>query len=594
VRHSIVMRTVSVCLTSALFVLGAAPSGQSGRDSRSTALSVTRMDTYFDRLARFGASGAVVIAQSGRAVYRRGFGWADRAGGVPMSPAMGVDIASMAKDMTVVAVLQLEERGLLDLRDSLGSLLDSVPPDKGAITIEQLLTHRSGLPSFFVDGDDFTSLSRTAALHAILGATLLFTPGQGSEYSDAGFVLLATIIERLTGETIEAFVDREQIQRAGLTGTQAYGSARLRERGDLAHGYVGSKDAGTPAGYVKSTDYWVVKGAGGVVSTVDDIVAWESALRTGRLLSTRGLDRLLALPPDSSEYGSMGALERLRSGRRGWVRRGAQDFGFAAGAIRYQEDTTVIAVAVNRQPVGMDVSRVRNGLLTDVDAFLFGTPPDLPPEGRAITEVAASAVGSFVLADGSTLRIQRDGDRLLATPDGPLAVDLLAYPADTAGRRYRLNLALRTESILRKLCGGDPAPLREAMDRPSERVEAVLSKAACADSSTRIRAIGSVPRWGTEPPSAAPATLVEFTSGGRVRVMRFEWEGDRISAVGGGAIEVPTTVFLAASDERDFVGYNLGIRAPVYVSLESRTGQKPMLRIGPDSAIATSKGDAGR
>lgn len=535
---------------------------------RATAPTAT-MDEYFTRLALFGGSGAVVATRDGRTIYRRGFGSANEATNTPMTAAMGVDIASMTKDLTVIAILQLVERGKLRLADSLYALLDSVPAEKRDITIEQLLGHRSGLPSYFVEGNDFTPLTRAEALHAILGATLLFAPGEGSEYSDAGFVLLAIILERITGQPLEEWFLREQYRRAGLRNTDAYGSAGLRRRTDLAHGYVGSSDEGTPARYVQDGDYWVVKGAGGVVSTVDDIAAWEFALRTGRFLSPSSLQRWLAAS-DTMEFGSSSALEPLPSGRKAWVRTGAQDFGFAAGAIRYQADTTIVAVAVNRQPEGMDVSRVRNRLLTDMDAFVFGTPPAMPPSGRPLGVSDSLAAGVFVLADSSTLRVERQGDHLLVTPDGPLSVELLSFPIDTAGRAHRLALAVRTVTLLKRLCLGDPSLLQEAMARASERIEKALTDAACADSATRIRAIGSVPRWWTQPANDAPATLVEFTTSGRTRRMRFEWEGDRLAAVGGGAIEAPVTWFLATPTPHEYIGFNLGIRAPVRLTLPLR------------------------
>jgi hypothetical protein len=105
------------------------------------------------------------------------------------------------------------------------------------------------------------------------------------------------------------------------------------------------------------------------------------------------------------------------------------------------------------------------------------------------------------------------------------------------------------------------------MPKRSERIEKVLTSAACADSATRTRAIGSVPRWWTQPASDSPATLIEFTTAGRTRRMRFEWDGDHLVAVGGGAIKAPVTWFLATPTPHEYIGFNLGIRAPVRLTL---------------------------
>jgi CubicO group peptidase (beta-lactamase class C family) len=199
--------------------------------AREIALPTAAMDTFFVRLGRFGASGAVLVAKGGRVVYRTGFGWADRDRKIPMSTTTGIDIASMSKDVTAVAILQLVERGLLKTTDSLAAHFDSVPPDKRTITIEQLLTHRSGLPQYFVDTSDFARLTRAQALKAILGAKLEFVPGTGEEYSDAGYVLLAILLERRTGLTLETWLQREQFGPARMTRVVCSGCRLLgRER----------------------------------------------------------------------------------------------------------------------------------------------------------------------------------------------------------------------------------------------------------------------------------------------------------------------------------------------------------------------------
>ena len=120
-----------------------------------------------------------------------------------MTARTGADIASMSKDVTTVAVLQQVEKGSLQLEDSLARFFPAAPLAKHAITIRQLLTDRSGLPQYFVQGGDFHRLTRAQALDSIFARPLEFAPGTGEEYSDAGFVLLAAILEQRTGESIE-------------------------------------------------------------------------------------------------------------------------------------------------------------------------------------------------------------------------------------------------------------------------------------------------------------------------------------------------------------------------------------------------------
>lgn len=542
---------LAAALMAVVFVSRAAAAG-------GVALPRAAMDDYLTRLSRFGASGAVLVLRDGQVAYVKGFGWADRERKVRMTAETGVDVASMSKDLTAVAVLQQEERGRLRLTDSLATYFENVPLDKRGITIEQLLTHRSGLPAYFVTGNDFTPLTRAQACDSIFQATLEFQPGTDEGYSDAGYVLLAILLERLSGVSLEDLLERDQFRPAGLHHTFSYGTPELRKARRVAHGYTDSRDAGSPAAYVEGPDYWVVKGAGGIVSTVADIARWEAALRSGRLLGPRALALLLgAGPADSTALA--GPPEELPGGRRGWIRTGSQDFGFSAGAIRYVEDGTIAVVALNRQPEGMDIAFLRTRLLMDLHGFVAGAVPPLPPAGS--DRAGSIPPGTYAFPEGSSLRVTRDAEGNLIVPDGPLAVELLSYPTDTEGRVERLALAPRAADLLARLCADDPEPLRQALARPSERIEAYLRKVACGDSSARIRAVGSVPHWWGRTTGRAPATLMEVSGSAGTSRLRFEWAGDRIGAVGGGGITPPVVRFIAGRGPAEFVGYHLGIGA---------------------------------
>lgn len=539
-------------------------------------LPTAAMDNYLTRLSRFGASGAALVMRNGQVVYQKGFGWADRTRRIPMSAETGVDIASMSKDLTAIAILQLEERGLLKRSDSLAKYFDAVPADKRAITIEQLLKHRSGLPSYFVEGNDFTLLTRQQALDSIFNKKLEFAPGTEEGYSDAGYVLLAILLERRTGTTLEAFLAQEQFRPAGLSRTFSYGTAALRSAKGIAHGYTDTTDAGSAASYVPGPNYWVVKGAGGIISTVTDIAKWEAALRSGKFIGSRSLATLLGRDA-SDTTGLAGPPQPLPSGKRGWIRTGSQDFGFSAGAIRYVDDSTIAVIALNRQPEEMDIAFLRTRLLMALDGFISGAIPTTPPDGRPIPVTVARMVGTYTLPDGSSIRVTRDAESLVIIPNGPLAVELLSYSTDTVGRAERLALASQATNILAKLCQGDLAPLRQALARPSERIEGFLKSTACGDPATRVRVIGSVPHWWGRTTSSAPATLLEITTPTKTTRIRFEWEGGHINAVGGGGIVAPVVRFVATRVPTEFVGYHLGIGAPVTALWNARLSEQDQI-----------------
>ena len=183
-----------------------------------------------ESLAPYGASGAVVITHDGAVIYRGGFGMADRATRRSMTPDLGVDIASMTKTLTAVAIARLIHQGVLNDTDGLKAWFPEAPADKAEITLGQLMLHRSGLPQFFIDGGDFQTLSRDEALSRIMSAELRFAPGTDEQYSDAGMTLLAILIERVTGQPFEDYLDTTLFRPMGLTDTSSYGTAATRAR----------------------------------------------------------------------------------------------------------------------------------------------------------------------------------------------------------------------------------------------------------------------------------------------------------------------------------------------------------------------------
>jgi Beta-lactamase class C and other penicillin binding proteins len=123
----------------------------------STPLGV-RVDSVLNAAAKEGFTGVALVEKNGQVILKKGYGMANRAESIWMTPATVVQIGSNTKDFTAVAILQLVERGKLRLQDSIGKYFDGVPEDKRSVTILQLLRHRAGFPQHL--GPDFDSVSR--------------------------------------------------------------------------------------------------------------------------------------------------------------------------------------------------------------------------------------------------------------------------------------------------------------------------------------------------------------------------------------------------------------------------------------------------
>ena len=201
------------------------------------------------RAAEDAFSGVVAVARNGRVVYERAAGIANRATAAPMRLDTQLQIASITKLFTQIAILQLEEAGKLSLTDTVGKFLPDYPNRtvRSKVTVDQLLHHRSGVGSFW--NPEF--MKRHASIHTVADYlslfdrdSLLFQPGTGEEYSNGGYVILGAIIERASGQSYHDYIRTHVFVPAGMTHTRPYDN-----RVHLAEAAVGytSQTLGGPA-----------------------------------------------------------------------------------------------------------------------------------------------------------------------------------------------------------------------------------------------------------------------------------------------------------------------------------------------------------
>jgi CubicO group peptidase (beta-lactamase class C family) len=258
--------------------------------AQSDAVVAARMDSALRVLQDKGFSGVVRVDRNGKTLLEKGYGVANRAANAPFTPQTVVQIGSNTKDFTIVALLQLHERGRLSIRDSLAKFFPAAPADKRNITLWQLANHTAGFPIGL--GGDFEEVSRDQFIDLAMKRPLLFAPGAREQYSNTGFALLAAVIELVSGRTYDEYVRDNILAPLGLKQTgfllPAFEPARL------AHGYRSGEDMGDILSKPHAADgpYWNLRGNGGMLSTVGDMAAFYRALfETSTLLKpeTRAL-----------------------------------------------------------------------------------------------------------------------------------------------------------------------------------------------------------------------------------------------------------------------------------------------------------------
>jgi CubicO group peptidase (beta-lactamase class C family) len=237
----------------------------------------------FRRAEAFGYSGGLQLTKDGHTLISEGYGMANRARGVPITSETIFDIGSVSKQFTGAAILRLEEMGRLGVDDPISRHLPAVPADKQAITIHHLLIHAAGFPHDV--GDNQTHPSRDEAVRQMLAAELRSEPGTKHAYTNVGYALLAAIVESASGKSYERFLRDELWLPLGMTRTgMVLGGL---DRAEVAEGYM--FDGPLPPNRYRTPDRdgasWLVRGAGYILSTLNDMERWGEALRTGQILS---------------------------------------------------------------------------------------------------------------------------------------------------------------------------------------------------------------------------------------------------------------------------------------------------------------------
>lgn len=242
-------------------------------------------------------SGTALVARGEEVLLTHACGEASKRFHVPNDVETKFNLGSMNKMFTSVAILQLVERDVLRLDEPIGRYVDEswLPPDiTDRVTIHHLLSHTSGLGSYFNDTFMGSSRARFRELAdykpLVQGDTLAFEPGTDWQYSNTGMFLLGVVIEAVTGQSYFDYIREHIYALAGMNASDSYDMDQPVE--NLAIGYDPAPE--TPTGWENNLFKHVIRGgpAGGGFSTVGDLHRFAVALQAGRLVSTESLETL--------------------------------------------------------------------------------------------------------------------------------------------------------------------------------------------------------------------------------------------------------------------------------------------------------------
>ncbi|UTW60330.1 serine hydrolase [Kordiimonas sp. SCSIO 12603] len=308
-----------------------------------------RIDDYMISGVEKGYAGTLLVAKDGKIILNKGYGFADKENGVDNTPDTVFDIGSNTKQFTAAAIMKLVDQKKLSTTDRLDKFFPDIPDDKKDITVHHLLTHTSGLDFGF--GGDFDGTTKNELLNKALTSKLILELGD-YKYSNAGYSLLAAIIEEVSGTSYETYLNENIFKPVGLKQT---GYLLPERKGQsLAQQYWhGIIPRGTTLErYLKDDSVsWNLVGNGGLATTSNELYMWLEALKTDKILSAPVRNQLFAkhvpIPNRPNVYNGYGWGVRSGYDGKDLVTHNGGNGIFFSGLAWYPEDDVTIIYASN-------------------------------------------------------------------------------------------------------------------------------------------------------------------------------------------------------------------------------------------------------
>jgi D-alanyl-D-alanine carboxypeptidase len=301
-------------------------------------LDKAKLDRFFDRLAEKNqAMGSLTVAKDGKVIYTRAIGYSQINGSErkPATTATRYRVGSITKMFTAAMIFQFVEKGKLKLSDTLDKFFPQIP-NAGKITIAHILAHRSGIHDFIKE-PDFRSWSlnprtKDETLAFIAKGTPDFEPGEKRSYSNAGYVLLGFVIEKLDGKPYQDALKKRITGKLGLKDTYAgTGKTDVSKKESFSYSYAEDWRQH------EEMDLSIPGGAAAIVSTPSDLVKFIQALFDGKLISQENVNQM---------KNGMGMSEQKLGGKTIYGHSGGTD-GFSSTVFYLPEEKLAVAYTAN-------------------------------------------------------------------------------------------------------------------------------------------------------------------------------------------------------------------------------------------------------
>ena len=416
-------------------------------------VSSNRFDRQVQAYVRNGDfSGSVLVAKDDHALFQKSYGMANYEWNIPNSENTKYHIASVTKTFTAAAILKLDREGKLRLSDPLSKYVPGFLNGE-RITIEQLLTHTSGLPDFYSLPEypikKYQRVTLADLIAWVKTKPLDFLPGSKSSYSNTGYGFLAYIIEQVSGEPYEEYVAEAILKPAGMKETGTYRDETLIP--GRASGYqpaLGDHGLRNAPAYDKA----ILTGSASMYSTSSDLLQWGRALQSGKLIDLQGIP--------------YGWNARETRGKHKYIEQDGRAPGFVSHVSFFPDHHLTVIVLGNLEDAAVNV------LADDLAAIALGENPRLPAPRGSLKESVSRPdefVGTYEVNPALLLDIRADGESLAMRGTGgdylplePIGKDAFFYRQLYVKVTFRRDKAGKIEALL---WNGD-VPCKKLSDKP--------------------------------------------------------------------------------------------------------------------------------
>ncbi|GJJ02201.1 hypothetical protein RugamoR64_27390 [Duganella rhizosphaerae] len=382
-----------------------------------------RLETLVDKaVARDHFSGAVLVAKGDQVLLDKGYGSANLEWNIPNSPSTKFRLGSVTKQFTAASVLLLQERGKLAVSDPVSKYLGGLPAAWSKVTIFQLLNHTSGIANFtstkeYQAIEPFTKKPEESVA-LVRDKPLEFESGSRFSYSNTGYVLLGALIEKVSGQTYDAFVRQNIFEPLGMKDSGYDWNANVLP--NRAAGYARGKNGMTNAGFINMS---IPHAAGALYSTTGDLLRWQRGLYEGKLLSPASLEAMTT--PYHSGYGFGLGIQQKDGGKE--VGHGGGIEGFATEVHYRMADKISVIVLSNVE--GSELESLTAGLTATARGVTYVMPTERKDIALSAEQMAAIA-GTYTMPDGRRLWLRTSNGGMTTQLQGQASLPIYAESAD--------------------------------------------------------------------------------------------------------------------------------------------------------------------